>query len=222
MSKSYKAQYKRKAKHIQAQKDRITQKKSKPVLTEKEKAEFAEKYGKGGIIKNTLKIWKNSSKTTFITYFPIIVAQALFTALWFISSMMIFIGPISEYGIIARDFLVFFNSMMAAFGIPLILSYLHLRLNLKAGKYYFFNTMKYTLPASFLYVMLNFLNMAITVMFKAELLKEELNTSFYIFLAMVGTVMVASCIAQVVLISRKSKQDALVTKLGLKIENKKK
>lgn len=225
MSKSKKAQNKRKIKHKELQKEKLKQKKETIVLSEADKKEMAEKYGNGGVIKNTIKIWKDSSPVSYMTYFPIIFAQLIYTVLWFLASILIFIGPMNEIGVATRDYLTLINTVAAAFGIPLYLSYRHLKYNIKNGKYYFFNTLKYTFPASFIYVALYYIDVLIEVAFNensAELISAQNQLTLFVALAMIGSVMIASCIAQIVLMARKSKMDGTLTKLGLKIDNKKK
>ena len=185
MSKSSKVQKRRQAAHKSAAAERARKAAEKrktesaPAgLSDEEKREFDEKYSKGGIIKNTLKIWRDSSPVTFITYFPVIFSHFAFTMLWFSASILIFIGPIAKIGVFARDFLAVLNTVMAAFGIPLILTYMHLKYDIKKKKYYFFNTLLYTLPASVIYAALNLLNGIIAVMFqedRAKLITDQLG-----------------------------------------------
>jgi hypothetical protein len=225
MSKSNKAQYKRKVKHKELQKEKLKQKKQPIVLTEEDKKEIAEKYGEGGIVKNTLKIWKDSSPVGYMTYFPVIFTQFIYTVLWFLASVLIFIRPLNEIGILARDYLTLINTVVAAVGIPLYLSYRHLRYNIRNEKYYFFNTLKYTLPASAIYVALYYVYTLVGFVFsenRAELISAQNTLTLYVALAMIGCVMIASCIAQILLMARKSRMDGTLTKLGVKIDNKKK
>ena len=160
-----------------------------------------------------------------MTYFPIVLSQLIFTLLWFLASIVMFIEPLRIYGLWARDFLLFFNALLAAIGIPLLLTFLHLRHNIKNKKYYFFNTLIYTLPAALLYVILEFVNVAIAVIFednRAELITTQLDLSLIILIAMFGIVMIFSSVAQVILLFKRSKSDQNVTKLGVKLNDKKK
>lgn len=231
MSKSYKAQNKRRAAHKAAAAERARKavekremEKKSVQLSEEERKDFTENYSKGGIIRNLIKIWRDSSPVTFMTYFPVVLSQLAFTLLWFFASILMFIGPTQGIGTSVRDFLTLFNVVMAAFGVPLILTYLHLKYNIRKKKYYFINTLLYTLPACIIYVALNLLNTVITVIFqedRAELISTQLEFTLYILAAMLATLTITSCIAQLVLLYKRSRSEVPVTKLGLKIDKKK-
>ena len=74
-----------------------TQKKpyTKPAAQKPPKEEidqaFIDRYGQGGILKNTLKIWRDSSKATFLAYFPVILFELLYCVVWFVVSIFAFI-----------------------------------------------------------------------------------------------------------------------------------
>ena len=134
-----------------------TQKKpyTKPAAQKPPKEEidqaFIDRYGQGGILKNTLKIWRDSSKATFLAYFPVILFELLYCAVWFVVSICAFIPATRSFGGSARDVVVFINVILTAVGLPLLLTYLQLRHSLTQKRFYFTNAFKYVLPASVLY-----------------------------------------------------------------------
>ncbi len=194
------------------------------VLTEAEKDEIEQRYGQGGIIKNTLKIWKDSSPLTFLSYFPVILSQVIFTVLWFFASMLMFFPVTVEIGFIGTNALVFINMIMAALGLPIILTILHFIFNYKNNRYYFTNAIFYILPAAAVYVVLDFLNALIAVMLW-ENAKSEISAKFemslYTALIMIAAVAVLALTAQLILLFKRNKDEPVLTRLGVKIEKKK-
>lgn len=201
-----------------------TQKKpyTKPAAQKPPKEEidqaFIDRYGQGGILKNTLKIWRDSSKATFLAYFPVILFELLYCVVWFVVSIFAFIPATRSFGGSARDVVVFINVILTAVGLPLLLTYLQLRHSLTQKRFYFTNAFKYVLPASVLYWVLYFVNMYITFMFepnRSELLKAQLQTSLYIGIVMVAAIAIFGCVAQVVLMVKRNKEEPLAVRLAV-------
>jgi len=173
-----------------------------PKTIEEEDREFIKKYGDHGIVKTTLRVWKDVSPLTFITYFPVLLIYILYCVLWFLINIFVFIPATREFGFTGRDALQFGSTWIAAIGIPLLETILHTVYSIKRRKRYFFNSILYTLPASLLYIVLDFINVAIAYMLfegGGALILEKLMTVLYEFFAAVGTVFIGGCVAQVIL-----------------------
>lgn len=180
--------------------------------------EFAERYGEGGVLKNTLKIWRDSSRATFITYFPVLLFELLYCVIWFVVSIFAFIPGTQGFGLAGRDVIVFANAIITAVGLPLLLSYLHVRYNFANKRYYFTNAFKYILPACVVYLILDFLNSYIAFMFAdnlGEAVMAKLETSLYIAIVMAAAIAIFACIAQVALMIKKNKDEPLAVKLAV-------
>ena len=180
--------------------------------------EFAERYGQGGVIKNVLKIWRDSSRATFITYFPVILFELIYCVVWFVISIFAFIPGTRNFGLTGRDVIVFANAVIVSVGMPLLLSYLHVRYNFANKRYYFFNAVKYILPACTVYLLLDFINSFIAVMFaenRGEAVLAKLETSLYMAIVMVAAIAIFGCIAQIALMIKKNRDEPLAVKLAV-------
>ena len=206
----------------QYQNKRTQKKQYEPPVVQKSQEEidreFAERYGEGGVLKNTLKIWRDSSRATFITYFPVLLFELIYCVAWFIVSVFAFIPGTRSFGLAGRDVIVFINAMIAAVGLPLLLSYLHVRYNFAAKRYYFTNAFKYVLPACVIYLILDFINSYIAFMLaenRGEATIAKLETSLYIAIVMAAAIAIFACIAQVALMIKKNKDEPLAVKLAV-------
>lgn len=200
------------------QKKTYTKPSPRPAAQEPIDQEFIDRYGQGGILKNTLKIWRDSSKVTFLAYFPVILLELLYCVVWFCASIFVFIPATRTFGGHARDAVVFINVMICVIGLPILLTWLHLRYNLKQKRYYFTNAFRYILPASALYWALHFINIYISFMFdenRTQLLKAQLETSMYMGLVMIAAIAIFGCVAQVVLLWKRNKEEPLTVRLAV-------
>ena len=180
--------------------------------------EFMAKYSQGGVIKNVLKIWRDSSRISFITYFPVILLEFIYCVLWFVVSLFTFIPPTQQFGLMGRDALIFVNSILVSLGLPLILSYLHLRYNIKNKRWYFFNAIKYVLPACIIYLVLDFLNLCIALMFMenaGQAIMAKLETSLVMAIVLIVAIAVFGCIAQMFLLWKRNKIEPLSVRLAV-------
>jgi cellulose synthase/poly-beta-1,6-N-acetylglucosamine synthase-like glycosyltransferase len=170
--------------------------------TEEADREFIEKYGDRGIVRTTLRVWKDVSPLTFITYFPVIVLYIIYCVLWFLINIFVFIPSTVEFGFAGRDVLQFCSLCAAAVGVPLLETVLHTVYCIKNKKRYFFNTVLYTLPASLLYIALDLINVVIAFMLiegGGVLISDKLVTVLYELCAAVGVVFLGGGAAQVIL-----------------------
>ncbi|MBR7136640.1 MAG: hypothetical protein IKC99_01140, partial [Clostridia bacterium] len=91
-----------------------------PSISEKEQEEldreFMEKYSEGGIIKNVLKIWRDTSRIGFITYFPVILLEFVYCVIWFLVSIFTFFEATQSFGLMGRDAVIFVNSVIVSIG----------------------------------------------------------------------------------------------------------
>ncbi|MBR5520090.1 MAG: hypothetical protein IKU55_05175 [Clostridia bacterium] len=180
--------------------------------------EFMEKYSQGGIIKNVLKIWRDSSRIGFITYFPVILLEFIYCIAWFVVSILTFFSATQEFGLLGRDAVIFINTVIVSVGLPLLLSYLHLRYNIKNKRWYFTNALRYILPACLIYLVLDFLNLCVAVMFMesaGEAIMAKLETSLVMGLVAVVAIAVFGCIGQILLIWKRNKAEPLSVRLAV-------
>lgn len=180
--------------------------------------EFMEKYSEGGIIKNVLKIWRDTSRIGFITYFPVILLEFVYCVVWFLVSLFTFFEATREFGLMGRDAVIFVNSVIVSIGLPLVLSYLHLRYNIKNKRWYFFNAIKYVLPACLIYLVLDFLNLCVAVMFMdsaGEAILAKLETSAVMGIVAIVAIAVFGCIAQLFLLWKRNKVEPLSVRLAV-------
>ncbi|MBQ4048258.1 MAG: hypothetical protein IJC93_07825 [Clostridia bacterium] len=193
-----------------------------PSISEKEQEEldreFMEKYSEGGIIKNVLKIWRDTSRIGFITYFPVILLEFVYCVIWFLVSIFTFFEATQSFGLMGRDAVIFVNSVIVSIGLPLVLSYLHLRYNIKNKRWYFFNAVKYVLPACLIYLVLDFVNLCIAVMFMdsaGEAILAKLETSAVMGIVAIVAIAVFGCIAQLFLLWKRNKAEPLSIRLAV-------
>lgn len=180
--------------------------------------EFMEKYSEGGIIKNVLKIWRDTSRIGFITYFPVILLEFIYCVVWFVVSLFTFFQATQKFGLMGRDAVIFVNSVIVSVGLPLVLSYLHLRYNIKNKRWYFFNAIKYVLPACLIYLVLDFLNLCVAVMFMdsaGEAILAKLETSAVMGIVAIVAIAVFGCIAQLFLLWKRNKAEPLSVRLAV-------
>lgn len=189
-------------------------------LTEEE---IGEKYAGKGIIRATLGIWRDSSPLTFITYMPIILLHLLYCLFWFAASILAFFDATLEFAVAAHDRLMLINSFVGAIGVPLMLFVLHLVYNIKKKRYYFFNTLIYSLPAGALYILLDFLNTAVAYMFDAnagEIIREKLFVNLIMLAVMAVLTFFLGCIAQFALSIKRQREEPLNVGLPLRLRRK--
>ena len=180
--------------------------------------EFMEKYSVGGIIKNVLKIWRDTSRIGFITYFPVILLEFIYCVVWFVVSLFTFFQATQKFGLMGRDAVIFVNSVIVSVGLPLVLSYLHLRYNIKNKRWYFFNAIKYVLPACLIYLVLDFLNLCVAVMFMdsaGEAILAKLETSAVMGIVAIVAIAVFGCVAQLFLLWKRNKAEPLSVRLAV-------
>lgn len=204
--------------------NRRTQPKPKPerevpaLSPEEEEREFMERYGSGSIFKNVLKIWRDTSPLSFITYVPVILVEAVYCVAWFIASMLVFIPATRDAGIAGRDGIVFCSSVIVSFGMPLLLTFLHLRHNWREHKWYFWNAIRYVLPGCAVYLGLDLVNSVIAVLFQPDtgsLILEKLKTSMYMGIAMIAFIALIGGISQLVLLWKRNKLEPVSVRLAV-------
>ncbi len=174
----------------------------KPVVPPPTEEELGEKYADMGLLRATLHIWRDSSPLTFITYLPVMALYLVYCVLWFGASVLAFFPSTLEFAVAARDMLMLGNSFVGAVGVPLLLFILHLGYNMKNKKYYFFNTLLYTVPASFLYLLLDMLNTVVAFMFDVNaglIIREKAVVDLVVLAVAVIFTFFLGCIAQFVL-----------------------
>ena len=193
----------------------------KPVtapVPEPTEEEMGEKYADMGMLRATMHIWKDSSPLTFVTYVPVIALYLVYCVLWFGASVLAFFPATLDFALAARDVLMLGNSFVAAAGIPLLLFILHLGYNMKNKKYYFFNTLLYTVPAAFLYVVLDMLNTVVAFMFDTNaglIIREKAVVDLVVLAIAIIVTFFLGCIAQFVLSIKRQRDNPPFTGVTL-------
>ena len=165
-----------------------------------------------------LKIWRDTSRIGFITYFPVILLEFVYCVIWFLVSIFTFFEATQSFGLMGRDAVIFVNSVIVSICLPLVLSYLHLRYNIKNKRWYFFNAVKYVLPACLIYLVLDFVNLCIAVMFMdsaGEAILAKLETSAVMGIVAIVAIAVFGCIAQLFLLWKRNKAEPLSIRLAV-------
>lgn len=185
---------------------------------------LAEKYPGNNILKNVLRIWRDSSPRSFMTYVPVLALFLLYSVLMFVVNMLMLIPLLEEAMLSVIRGIVVVNRLILMFGLPLMLSMMHLIYNWKTEKYYFFNSLLYILPACALYGVLEFISKLIPVLFykgMGDVVKKYVTESLLILFVCVVVVFCLGGLAQALLAFRRN-QELGKQKQAEKAEKKKK
>jgi hypothetical protein len=168
---------------------------------------LAEQYPGNNILKNVLLIWRDNAPRGFMTFVPVLTLFLLYSVIWFISHMLMLIPALSDNMLEFIKGIVFINRLILMFGLPFMLTVLHLIYNWKTQKYYYFNSVLYVLPACILYAVLEFLSKLIPVLFykgMGETIKTYVSDSLILLLVSVIVVFCLGALAQMILSFRKN------------------
>ncbi len=183
---------------------------------EEEMAEVVAKYGEGNMLKNILRIWRDTSKLTFLSYLPVIALEALYAVTWFLVSMLILIPPARNFCAVGRDIITLTNVVISAFIMPLVLTVLHGIYAVREKKKYFSNALRYVFPASLLYLVLDIVNNFVAVMFypdRSVLIAEKLNLALWQGGFMAVIIALAGFVVQMILTYKFSQDRPIVDDL---------
>ena len=194
-------------------------------VTEEEKNMFEEKYTSKHLIVNLIHIWRDSAPMGFISYFPVMLLYLAYCVLWFLDSVLLLVPEARNFAVAARNAMLQISPYVGALGLPVVLTYLHTRYNIAHSVYYYLKNLLYVFPATILYIALCYLNFIVAVMFQSnagELIVAVLKTSWVPLATAGGAILLCSAVAQAVLMSRRARDEAVKTPLGLVIPKKKK
>lgn len=188
-----------------------------PAVSEGDR-EFIEKYSKGNVLVNVLKIWRDTSPRWFLTFFPVVALQLLYSFVFFTAQVVMFV-PMAEQtaaGLVGAVYNI--NKFVAAFALPVVLSLLHLIYNIKNKKYFFFNSLIYIIPGCAVYALLDFVSGFLAYAFTAESLGrtvvENLGYSGIVVAGAVIMSLLAGAACQLVLTLVRNRRGPISTKLG--------
>ena len=192
---------------------------SEPALSaEEEEREFMERYGTGSVFKNVLKIWRDTSPLSFLTYVPVILIEAVYCVAWFLASMLVFIPATRNAGYAGQNGIMICSAVIVVFGMPLLLTFLHLRHNWREHRWYFWNAIRYVLPGCAVYLGLDLLNYVIAVLFRSDtgtLILGKLKLSLLMGAVMLAFIALIGGISQLALLWKRNKLEPVSVRLAV-------